>query len=1055
MHHFFKKNSCPNLRGTPFKLGRKSIYVVYAYYFLSTDFLYFIVFHIFFCIIAQKLLNMKKKNLPKLNRILVLSVFLLLSINLNAQSASCANKGQVTGTLTTTDNHCGGDGSITVNTSSSENINLFLYRKGNNNPIIEVSNAKPSHVFSTLQPGNYIVEARCNSDLSIVYYRQDVTIRDAYVPISGATVSSSVSCTGFKKEATISVDNIVGGTAPYTYSVLRSDAANYDDTLSNYQSSPNFTVNEYGTYQIRIKDHCGNFYTVTREVNPSKEPVKIEFISDKIACNTTKMSLSRIRNANSNAIISGEFSRLYPEGVQLTIRHGDANGKIVFNGLYTGQDINVETAPIPSNKVPVYHYTVTNSCGVETSYSINQNEAQENIAINTVSEGCFPNEHLRILITPSRGLVVPIKVDVKDESGNIIKTLNYNDRKEQTMVLPIGSYSITAKDACGITYNDKVNNPKLVEPVLKVRNYLNNWCRANFAPLTLTNATQALVHVQEGYIPDAINATAVIISGPSNVGVQGLPSGVGRWAWTNILPGDYMVAITSCGVTQHYPLNIGNHGLKQSVKSVGQSNCSGGGNIVSKVEYNGAYQNIVELLDADGRVIRENASGNFDNLPAGTYTTRLKITINKCDDASQVGHVYYIPGNTITLTENSAGPKVSGVAIVCETSGHVTNTGTAHLNIQGSGPYTIRYKEVGESNWTIINNVNTADYSISGLKPNAVYSIDVIDSCGKSHIAQYTVGTIADHMLEASQHPCQGSPYTLKGQYFAGASYRWINPAGVEVSTEKDYHIPSYNNSMDGTYTLETKWGECVIRYTSISIYGSFCNTPIVDNNISGNVFFDKTKDNIVSGTGIGAADNKQLYISIERTDERGVGTGNIITTVKVNKDGSYKIPSIPEGFYKIILGINPLGSTTSSLPLGWYTTGESIPTSASGETGNLDGVVLITQQKNKDTTDINFGIYRDICYKPANTTGATLPAKFGITTLGRASNNTWPTVRGGAHMVLEAKTKGFVLNRVNNPTTDISSPVEGMMVYDITNDCISIYDGATWKCLTKQSCPD
>ena len=112
-------------------------------------------------------------------------------------------------------------------------------------------------------------------------------------------------------------------------------------------------------------------------------------------------------------------------------------------------------------------------------------------------------------------------------------------------------------------------------------------------------------------------------------------------------------------------------------------------------------------------------------------------------------------------------------------------------------------------------------------------------------------------------------------------------------------------------------------------------------------------------------------------------------------------------------------------------------------------------------------------CYKPAVLdVGNTYPTKHGITALGRAGaeNDNWPMVRQSAWTVLEAKTKGFVVNRVkfnasNQPvatdgtTLVITTPVEGMMVYDTTNNCLKVYtstDGTTfaWYCMTTQTCP-
>ncbi|MBD8080919.1 hypothetical protein [Chryseobacterium caseinilyticum] len=112
-----------------------------------------------------------------------------------------------------------------------------------------------------------------------------------------------------------------------------------------------------------------------------------------------------------------------------------------------------------------------------------------------------------------------------------------------------------------------------------------------------------------------------------------------------------------------------------------------------------------------------------------------------------------------------------------------------------------------------------------------------------------------------------------------------------------------------------------------------------------------------------------------------------------------------------------------------------------------------------------NSSINMCVCYKPGLTSGGpVLDAKHGITALNRAGadNGNWPMSRKGAWTVLEAKTKGFVPNRLTQtqisqiPTANL---VEGMMVYNISADCLQIYIGcssAGWKCLSEQqSCPD
>lgn len=96
------------------------------------------------------------------------------------------------------------------------------------------------------------------------------------------------------------------------------------------------------------------------------------------------------------------------------------------------------------------------------------------------------------------------------------------------------------------------------------------------------------------------------------------------------------------------------------------------------------------------------------------------------------------------------------------------------------------------------------------------------------------------------------------------------------------------------------------------------------------------------------------------------------------------------------------------------------------------------------------------ICYKSPVTTGSVMNTSFGVTSLGRAgSGDNWPMIRKGGWAALEAKTKGFVPNRLNKTQKNALTAVEGMMVYDTTSDCLSVFDGTDWKCINEQICPD
>lgn len=160
----------------------------------------------------------------------------------------------------------------------------------------------------------------------------------------------------------------------------------------------------------------------------------------------------------------------------------------------------------------------------------------------------------------------------------------------------------------------------------------------------------------------------------------------------------------------------------------------------------------------------------------------------------------------------------------------------------------------------------------------------------------------------------------------------------------------------------------------------------------------------------------------------------------------------------------------TIYLPVGGSITYHVTATAAPGISGDLVNTVKVKEPSN--FSDVNTAeltasvtLKSTVCYIKPNLNGTTLETPHGITALGRAGDTSsrWPYIRRGAWTVLEAKTKGFVVNRIATTAevNNLPNPVEGMMVYDVEADCLKIYapnpDGTnpSWRCLTVQTCPN
>ena len=177
-----------------------------------------------------------------------------------------------------------------------------------------------------------------------------------------------------------------------------------------------------------------------------------------------------------------------------------------------------------------------------------------------------------------------------------------------------------------------------------------------------------------------------------------------------------------------------------------------------------------------------------------------------------------------------------------------------------------------------------------------------------------------------------------------------------------------------------------------------------------------------------------------------------------------YAVYSIPAGMQTTdFLEFDITFTPTGSLSNGNYSTTITTDDVINGlSCSSAPGGVCTSVRVRTSTATYNFTL-QCYCYKPAVTSGIALDTNHGITALGRAGadNSNWPMVRKGAWTVLEAKTKGFVVNRLTDtqvsaiPSADLR---EGMMVYNITQDCLQInIDGTAtgWRCFNTQTCPD
>lgn len=816
--------------------------------------------------------------------------------------------GTVTASVSSTANTCAGNGTVTVDFSPTTGVSLQLLKGGA--ILNHVANATSPYTWSSLQAGNdYQVKVICNTDNTVVYQTLNVTVADNYVPISTADISVSNVCTNFTQGGTISVNGVTGGSAPYQYSFYLSNDPAYNDALSTYGTSNTMSVSQFGTYQIRVKDACGNYKTFTRTLSPTTPKVEFYWKPTKVCGSTTQAVGSSWYTFNGDTKATLPNNQYIPPGIKLKIQADNASGAVLYDGMYTGANFTYNTTPSH-----IYYVTTVNACGIVHAYTAKLNNPQNNPEFNnfylsTGSAGCGAAEQMSITsnFAAQSFWKYPLTVTVKDLAGNVVATQTVDNTSDLFSVsgLPMADYTVTVTDSCGESLTKTATNP-INDPASTISLHdTPNWRCGDMPILSQTGTIQALIRI-DGYVPDRANAVVKIISGPSNVGVTASFIDGQYWGWSNLSPGTYTVSYTSCGVTKTgtFTLNPGINYLQQSLTSTGTSFCSGGGNINSTKVYNGSFTSTVQLLNSAGTVIAELGNGNFSNITAGTYTTRMKI-VPFCNSGADT---YYIPGSTVVLTDSSTGPQItSSVGVVCEDSaGNPLTTGNAYLDLSGVAPFKIEYKKTSETTWTVINNA-PAKTSLSGLTANTLYDVRLTDACGGAFNTTVNVKTMGALISENTVQPCYNSPYTLSMKYYAGATYEWKNPQGNVVSNTRTYPIANYTAAYDGTYVCKITWTNCVTRYVFVTLNGNLCGQPlgtldaVNDINqvpsgytVSGNVL---TNDKTTTGLTVQSA---TYYNASGVVTPLQLGTatpiytaaGVLAGTMTLNADGSYTFAS-------------------------------------------------------------------------------------------------------------------------------------------------------------------
>lgn len=263
----------------------------------------------------------------------------------------------------------------------------------------------------------------------------------------------------------------------------------------------------------------------------------------------------------------------------------------------------------------------------------------------------------------------------------------------------------------------------------------------------------------------------------------------------------------------------------------------------------------------------------------------------------------------------------------------------------------------------------------------------------------------------------------------------------------------THNNNVSGGTSrpvrmLALDWSELGINTSNYHLVYSFnqtysgqSDTAFIAYNISSLKFRRKVSGTIKAINKSTMQENvfPNAKLSIYTVDEKtNVETFKAITTS--NSNGVYEFKNLESNganeVYRVVLD-----QFTDYNPTYF------IVNNKNGRTLNY----LDMELQESDSKDNDFVLGRFCVVAPAaSSTGiSSTNSVIGITTSSNP-NASWPMHVPNSFLTLDSQSSGFVITRVDPnkiPTQDL---VEGMLIFDIVENCLKLYNGTSWHCIER-----
>ncbi len=938
--------------------------------------------------------------------------------------------GDFTFTSTPTNETCTGNGKINVAVSNAidgatYSIEVFLSSNLTtpvNTTSVIASGTSFSYLFNGLGHGNYTVRiTESASSITTPKTQSNVIIYDVRSALS-YTISSQINCSG-TYDITVNVNT---GTAS-TFTLKSQDGTT---VIVPTQTSNVFTNVAAGTYRVDVVDICGQNvnqnYTVA-----AQQPYGLSVYYQGVVKNTCTKYLGFFYfNGNGGQI---KFPLNY------TISFSDGTPSI--SGSITNASQLTYDAPIPASGSITATLNITDGCGHSYTFTHTYFKLAKTAIVSNYSAGCgqYVNimpyntvDPVTLTFNTYPSGFTPNSYNTAFSNTTYSATFNLGfgsiEMGSTTNPLPPGTYTATLTDACGeqIPISFNIINPThyLVAP------FQNPGCNIGYGS---TN----IMATSNGTSQSVLLTSATVTSAPAGYTTPtSLPITNGYAALNNAPEGSYTIlGKYICNGVEYTLTNTVNIvGLQITKNEITVTPSCGKFDL--KIDYTataGFGQFFLQKYNATTGLWTHPDYGSPQNPGVITSSSNAKMLIERYNSNGAMINTLF-NGINYTYTGKMRVVFVTGdcsyVLKEFETQPvlnlnnyYVFNCSPSKITlaVDATGIQPLGF-EIIEKDGVAMSIVNGANPVFTNLDPGT-YKVKVTDGCGNSKI--FTIFANGLKLPAITANLCDGQNGTLSLPQLSFMNITWnfnggTLPSNVSPNASNNYilNFTPYNKAIDaGTY-------QAVLNYN----FATTCQPVTINytltttNDTAPQAGTGQTVN--LNGTSVTAPIDLFTYLT-GTYDTNGVWTETTAT------------PS------NLLLNNVWYGNIANG---GTYTFQYTVKGTCSGTATSFVTIIL-----------------DKACYKTPVLDGNTYSGRFGITSLQRAGaeRDNWPMVRQSAHAVLEAKTKGFVLNKMNFDSSNnpigipASNFVEGMAVYDTTNNCMKVYFGTTigWKCVKKGGC--